>query len=48
MAYNESVKPEPLPEHNDPFRTEWTETGDRDYLTGEEVSGRVCITDFRH
>ncbi|EIW69617.1 hypothetical protein TREMEDRAFT_62486 [Tremella mesenterica DSM 1558] len=37
VTYNQKVKPEPVPEHNDPYRIDWTEVGERGYLVGEEA-----------
>jgi hypothetical protein len=45
ITANEKVKPEPLPEHNDPYRIDWTEVEGRNYIIGQEVS--CCVTDLR-
>jgi actin-related protein 8 len=37
-AANAKVKPDSIPEHNDPFRIDWTETKGRDFFVGHEVS----------
>lgn len=46
-AYNETVQPEVVPEHNDPYRVEWTEVGGsgegekiekRGYVIGDQVN----------
>ncbi|WVQ98665.1 hypothetical protein IAU59_005796 [Kwoniella sp. CBS 9459] len=36
-AANAKVKPENLPEHNDPYRIDWTETDGRPYYIGTEA-----------
>jgi hypothetical protein len=39
--YNAKVKPEPIPEHNDPYRIDWTEVDGRKFFVGTEVSLRT-------
>ncbi|WVF72264.1 hypothetical protein IAT40_007076 [Kwoniella sp. CBS 6097] len=36
-AANAKIKPENLPEHNDPYRIDWTETDGRPYYIGTEA-----------
>lgn len=36
--YNAKVKPESIPEHNDPFRIDWTEVNGKKFFVGTEVS----------
>lgn len=40
VAANSKVRPEGLPEHNDPYRIDWTEVEDKKCFIGTEVSGR--------
>ena len=40
---NAKVRPEPIPEHNDPYRIEWTEINGKKYFIGEEVR---CVTQY--
>lgn len=37
-AFNAKVKPEPIPEHNDPYRFDWTEVDGKPFVVGTEVS----------
>ena len=37
VAANQKSKPEPIPEHNDPYRIDWTEFAGRAYLVGTDV-----------
>lgn len=36
-ATNAKVKPEPIPDHNDPYRIDWTEVDGKQYFTGIDV-----------
>lgn len=36
--HNAKVRPEAIPEHNDPYRVEWTEVNGKHYFVGQEVS----------
>ena len=38
VAANQKIKPEPVPEHNDPFRIDWTDVDGRNYVIGTEES----------
>lgn len=45
-AFNAKVKPEPIPEHNDPYRFDWTEVEGKPFVVGTEVSlvdGTICL-----
>ena len=44
MLFNQNVKPEVIPDHNDPFRVEWID-GDvtDDVLVGEKVGLAFCV-----
>ncbi|ORY33761.1 putative nuclear actin-related protein [Naematelia encephala] len=37
IAANSKVRPEPIPEHNDPYRFDWTEVNGKDYFIGTEA-----------
>jgi actin-related protein 8 len=34
---NAKARPEPIPEHNDPFRIDYTLVEDKNYFVGQEV-----------
>jgi len=41
-AFNEQLKPELIPELNDPFRVDWIhDIGTEPYYVGEKVRGRL-------
>jgi hypothetical protein len=52
-ASNAKSKPEAIPEHNDPYRIDWTEVKGKNYIVGVDVSlyfplwskltGRLCV-----
>jgi actin-related protein 8 len=37
-ASNAKSKPEAIPEHNDPYRIDWTEVKGKNYVVGVDVS----------
>ena len=37
-ASNQKVRPESIPEHNDPYRIDWTESNGKTYFIGQEAS----------
>jgi hypothetical protein len=37
-AFNAKAKPEPIPEHNDPYRVDWTEVDGRPFVVGTAPS----------
>ncbi|KAK1924798.1 hypothetical protein DB88DRAFT_504858 [Papiliotrema laurentii] len=37
VAANAKVRPEGIPEHNDPYRIDWTETDNREWFVGTEA-----------
>jgi hypothetical protein len=37
-ASNAKSKPEAIPEHNDPYRIDWTEVKGKNYIVGVDVS----------
>jgi actin-related protein 8 len=41
-ASNARVKPEAIPEHNDPYRIDWTELDNQQYFIGTDVSSLSC------
>ena len=49
---NAKAKPEAIPEHNDPYRIDWTEVKGKNYLVGVDVrplgGGAVLIVGFAH
>jgi hypothetical protein len=40
-ASNAKSKPEAIPEHNDPYRIDWTEVKGKNYIVGVDVSFRA-------
>ena len=36
-TFNESFKPETIPEVNDPFKVDWISSSDEEYMVGERV-----------
>lgn len=43
-TFNESFKPEIIPEANDPFRVNWVDNSDKAYHVGEEVRFIQSVT----
>jgi len=37
-ASNAKVRPEAIPEHNDPYRIDWTEVKGKNYVVGVDVN----------
>jgi actin-related protein 8 len=46
-AANQRVKPDAIPEHNDPYRIDWTEVEGKHYFVGNDVrSSHSHVTDI--
>lgn len=46
-ASNAKARPEPLPEHQDPYRIDWTEVNGRDFIVGTEALRLAESSGFR-
>ncbi|CAK9786897.1 actin-like ATPase domain-containing protein [Cutaneotrichosporon oleaginosum] len=46
-AANAKAKPEPIPEHNDPYRVDWTEVDGRPFVVGTEALRLADSAGFR-